>query len=183
MLPVKSGTFLMGNPEPGVDEWDEVPYHYVTISSDFTISETEVTLEQYRKFKPEHDSATIDGYVTGVSWHDANAFCKWLSGHEEMNYRLPTEAEWEYAARAGTQTPFWSGESLPEPGAPNPWGLKNVHSGAVEWCLDEYAAYSEGPVTDPLGQGPFGIKVIRGGGLDEQVDRYARSANLSLIHI
>lgn len=146
MIRIESGTFKMGNPDPAVDCWDELPVHQVTLSRDFFMSETEVTLEQFRRFRPGHQDASDGGSVTGVTWHDAAAFCEWLSKKEGKPYRLPTEAEWEYSARAGTDSPFWSGENPPEPGSPNSWGLKNIHSDAAEWCLDWYGPYPEGSV-------------------------------------
>ena len=96
-----------------------------------------MTIEQFRKFRPGFTGSMTEGeYVVGISWYDAVSFCKWLSKKEGKIYRLPTEAEWEYAARAGTNTSFWSGEDPPESGTPNPWGLINVHSGPLEWCHD-----------------------------------------------
>jgi hypothetical protein len=125
-----------------------------------------------------------------VSWYDAVAFCKWLSQKEGKPYRLPTEAEWEYAARAGTRTPFSSGAQPPPPETANPWGLKNMHTGVAEWVLDWHGLYPAAAQTDPVGPA-YGIaKVVRGGGLDyhpsktdggkrlpAELPYYARSAN------
>ncbi len=177
MVNIQAGDFQMGNPDPAIDAWDETPVHAVTIRQDFFISETEVTLEQYRLFKPSFSGASDDGFVTGVSWYDAVAFCEWLGQKEGKPYRLPTEAEWEYAARAGTSGPFWSGEEPADPGLSNPWGLKNIHSGVSEWCMDWYGPYPSEHQNDPVGVEESGVKVIRGGGLDENNVHYARSMN------
>ena len=98
-----------------------------------------------------------------MSWDDAAAFCKWLSAKERKTYRLPTEAEWEYACRAGTKTHFWSGENPPKYPDANPWGLRNMHSEVAEWVLDWHGMYSDRDQVDPVGP-PSGIaRVIRGG--------------------
>lgn len=177
LIKIEAGTFEMGNPNPALDGWDEVPVHPVTLNS-FYMSETEITVAQFRKFRSDFlRTAEDSAAATGVSWYDAVAFCDWLSEKEGKPYRLPTEAEWEFACRAGTTTPFWSGDSLPEDNQANPWGLRNMHSGASEWCLDWYGPYSATPQTDPVGRANGLTKVVRGGGLDQLTLIYARSAN------
>jgi formylglycine-generating enzyme required for sulfatase activity len=129
LVQVEPGTFKMGQDSPTTDyqmnkhptkdggiDFDEKPVHGVTISQAFHIGATEVTLAQYRQFKPKHAGArgADDDAVTDVSWHDAVAFCDWLSKKEGKTYRLPTEAEWEYACRAGTTTVFHTGDHLPD---------------------------------------------------------------------
>lgn len=176
MVLIGEGTFQMGMARPRVDGWNEQPVHKVTISRPFYICDREVTIEQFQQFRPNvSGSRTADPFITGVSWYDAMAFCEWLSKKEGKPYRLPTEAEWEYAARAGTDTPFWLGDEPPEPGATNPWGLRNVHWRASEWCYDWYGPYSPLPQVDPVGPAGGLAKVIRGGGLDELDTYYARS--------
>jgi hypothetical protein len=178
MLPIPAGEFEMGNPNPEIDEWDEVPVHTVKISQPFSISETEITVEQFREFQPEFTGSGVEGpYAVGIGWNDANQFCEWLSEKEGKPYRLPTEAEWEYAARARTKTPFWSGEAPPEEARANLWGLLNVHSGPSEWCYDWYGPYIAGRQVDPVGRSHSLTRVIRGGGLDQRIPRYARSSN------
>jgi formylglycine-generating enzyme required for sulfatase activity len=119
--------------------------------------------------------------VVCVSWNDANAFCAWLSRSEKRTYRLPTEAEWEYACRAGSKTPFHVGIELKEtaahrnsinPGpvavgsyAPNRFGLFDMHGNVWEWCADVYEAdyYALLPHIDPTGPATGSTRVIRGG--------------------
>lgn len=166
-------------------DWDEFPRHKVTISKPFYISRTEVTEEQYRKFEPDfRGSKTYEPYATGVSWHEAMAYCRWLSEKEGKPYRLPTEAEWEYACRAGTDTLYSSGDQPPEPKTPSPWDLLNMHSGTLEWCLDWHGLYPHDDQVDPVGSAEGFARVVRGGPLDRK-DRmlfrlssfYQRSAN------
>jgi formylglycine-generating enzyme required for sulfatase activity len=95
------------------DNWNERPAHQVTISQSFLMSETEVTLEQFRQFRPGFvGTPGCEPYVAGVSWSDAMAFCEWLTKKEGKPYRLPTEAEWEYAASAGKATPTQLSEPI-----------------------------------------------------------------------
>jgi formylglycine-generating enzyme len=133
MVRVEPGDFEMGSPQGETiipsDRWDEGPRHRVTISRPFSMAATEVTNAQYEQFDPEHRkhrglrgvSRNDNEAVTFVSWHDAVAFCEWLSEKEGKPYRLPTEAEWEYACRAGTTTPYWTGAELPEEHHRNQW--------------------------------------------------------------
>jgi len=172
LVRIEPGSFSMGSDE---GNWDERPVHRVTITRPFLMGATEVTNAQYERFDPEHEelrgklgfSQQDDETVVFVSWHDAVAFCRWLGEKEGKPYRLPTEAEWEYACRAGTATPFHTGETLPEafrknvgvswyPGRksagdvvplhvaktpPNAWGLYDLHGNVEEWCLDWYGPY------------------------------------------
>lgn len=109
---IQPGEFLMGSNVPPA-KWDEMPIHKVTISQPFYISETEVTIEQYRQFKADfYGNGYFDPYVTGVSWYDAMAFCQWLSQKEGKRYRLPTEAEWEYVCKAGSENHIPSAGNL-----------------------------------------------------------------------
>ena len=172
-------------------DYDESPVHKVTITRAFWMSATEITAEQYRKFRPGYaGNPYYAPYANGVSWDDAAAFCKWLSEREGKPYRLPTEAEWEYAARAGTRTPFSSGMTPPAAETANAWGVKNMHTGVAEWVLDWHGLYPGAAQTDPVGPAAGFVKVVRGGGLDYKQSKtdggkklpaemayYARSAN------
>jgi len=111
---IKGGCYEMGD-SVGDGDNNERPVHEVCVN-DFSIGKHEVTNEQFKKFKPEHNSGTYEGLpmnearqpAVNVSWEDAVAFAKWLSGKTGHTYRLPSEAEWEYAARAGSKTSrFW----------------------------------------------------------------------------
>jgi formylglycine-generating enzyme required for sulfatase activity len=122
--------------------------------------------------------------ATQVSWNDAVAFCDWLSREEKARYRLPTEAEWEYACRAGTTTDYSHGDDLAKLAEyawygdegkgrssavgtkrPNPFGLFDMHGSAREWCADWYDAtwYKRSPVEDPAGPESGTGRVLRGG--------------------
>jgi len=208
---VPAGSFLMGRDKGG--GWDERPAHKVTISKPFLMSVTEVTNARYERFDPAHKklrgklgfSKGDNEAVVFVSWHDAVAFCKWLSKKESKPYRLPTEAEWEYACRAGTTTPYHTGKTLPKPfhrnvttswfpgsgrgkdksvklttaaTPPNPWGLFDVHGNVEEWCGDWYGPYAKGDREDPVGRADGDFKVTRGGSHSTTLG-FLRSANRS----
>ncbi len=130
LVRIEPGTFLMGQDGPPLQIYslsthhgdfrnadpDEAPVREVTISHPFYMGVTEVTLGQYRQFDPGYRQGRggDDEAASGISWHQAVAFCRWLSEKEGLPYRLPTEAEWEYACRAGTTTFFNTGDSLPD---------------------------------------------------------------------
>jgi len=180
MVKIRPGSFEMGS-TLGRDYWDEQPVHKVTISRAFYISETEVTARQFRQFKAEFvGTAEHLPYAAGVSWYEAAAFCEWLSEKEGKPYRLPTEAEWEYACRAGTTSLYSSGERQPRAGQANAWGLKNMHTGVREWCHDWYGDYPADDQVDPVGP-EYGIaRVVRGGPLDDgEKNKYREIYNAS----
>jgi formylglycine-generating enzyme required for sulfatase activity len=138
LVRIEPGTFTMGQDGPPMEDYlrqkrfgemhkdidridfDEKPAHQVTITQPFQIGVTEVTVVQFRQFDPEFkkndpkSKPADDDAVTGVTWDKAVAFCEWLSKKEGKTYRLPTEAEWEYACRAGTTTLFHTGDTLPD---------------------------------------------------------------------
>jgi formylglycine-generating enzyme required for sulfatase activity len=129
--------------------------------------------------------------VANVPWDEANRFCQRIGQREGRVYRLPTEAEWEYACRAGTTTPF-AGTGRPKEMAwyndnagdhlhpvarnlPNRWGLYDMHGNVAEWCLDRYDAYSMNSTIDPRGPEAGKNRVIRGGSI-AQAPEACRSA-------
>jgi sulfatase modifying factor 1 len=208
---IQPGSFMMGQYQGG--DWDERPVHKVNITQPFAVSATEVTNVQYEQFEPEHRALRGKlGYskqdneaVIFINWYDAVDFCKWLSKKEDRPYRLPTEAEWEYACRAGTETAYFTGETLPkefyknariswfpDPAHPlpaaepmpltvgqteaNPWGLYDMHGNVEEWCYDWYGPYEPNEQTDPVGRADGDFKVTRGGSHSTPII-YLRSAN------
>jgi len=207
LVRVPSGEFQMGSP-PGEAEGQacEKPVHKVRITRPFYMGRCEVTNAQYRAFRPGHHSGHLDGDdqpVLFVSWYDADAFCRFVSSKIARTVRLPTEAEWEYACRAGTTTRFhtgdrsrmkdsvdlykagWSGgnaRGVSKPvgrKAPNAFGLYDMHGNAWEWCDDWYAAdyYKASPADDPPGPKSGRAKVLRGGSYQFWTVYYCRSAH------
>ena len=158
---IRPGTFAMGSDKGGSDE---LPITQVTFTRPFYIGVYEVTEKQYAAVM---GGAGTDAPKTSVSWNEAMEFCQRLSAKEGISYTLPTEAQWEYACRAGTTTAYsfgdsWSGELARQP---NPWGLYDMHGNVWEWCLDWYAdKLPGGSVTDPTGPSSGSLRVFRGGG-------------------
>jgi len=205
MVHLDKGCFLMGSPddEEGRDS-DEGPRHKVCLDS-FFMGKTEITQGQWARimgYNPSIFSEKSMNPVENVSWNDTQVFMQRLNQLTGKTYRLPTEAEWEYAARAGTNTPFYFGECLstdqvnydgdnPMPGCPkgkyrgktvpvgsfqpNGWGLYDMHGNVWEWCQDEYGKYHEGSVTNPVGPEVAESRVRRGGSWDDH-GRKVRSA-------
>ena len=191
---IPAGSFMMGCNDFGQSA-DEFPHHEVRISKGFWMGQTEVTQGQYESVmnaQPWHGKKRVqedaNNPAVHVSWNDAVEFCRKLSQREGKTYRLPTEAEWEYACRAGTTTWFSFGDSGSSLGAhgwfksnahevdqeyahrvgrkkPNPWGLYDMHGNVCEWCLDWYAVdyYSKSPESDPQGPDEGSVRVFRGG--------------------
>lgn len=171
---IRGGRFTMGDPHSILTS-DERPAHEVTLSS-FAIGRYEVTFEQFDVFAkatgralPQTGGSRGDHPVINVTWEDAAAYADWLSAQTGKNYRLPTEAEWEFAAAAGSKTPYWWGE---KPGMnkancfncssrwdgrgtapagsfkPNPWGVYNTAGNVMEWVQDCYHSNYHGAPTD-----------------------------------
>ncbi|MHC4594180.1 MAG: SUMF1/EgtB/PvdO family nonheme iron enzyme [Planctomycetota bacterium] len=202
LVRIELGSFLMGQTQGG--DWDERPVHKVNITGPFHMAVTEVTNAQYEQFDPEHRklrgklgfSRQDDEAVVFVSWYEATKFCKWLSNKEGKPYRLPTEAEWEYACRAGTTTAYNTGNDLPriyyknqtETWQPKPvslriattpansWGFFDMHGNVEEWCYDWYGPYEQREQINPVGQAGGDFRVARGGSHSTEL-QYLRSAN------
>ena len=193
LIPIPGGSYTRGQnaalPEglggPSAfqfGDWDEHPAHQVEVAA-FLMSASEITTAQFQAFQPQYQGAP-GAAATGITWHEAQAFCEWLSARKGKPYRLPTEAEWEYACRAGTTTPFWAGDAPPQQDT-NPWGLRNLHTPPAEWCLDWYGEYPRLPQRNPAGPGAGITKVVRGGapslhdrqGITVSAPYYHRSAN------
>ncbi len=199
---IEPGQFEMGSSD---GDFDELPVHTVVITKAFNMAATEVTNAQYELFDPGHSrfrgqhglSKGDDEAVIYVDWNDAAGFCEWLSKKEGKPYRLPTEAEWEYACRAGTATAYSTGEELPkvyhrsqkhvwqEPvhvslrvGAtpPNHWGLYDMHGNVEEWCSDWFGPYEAAEQSGPVGRITGTFKITRGGSHNTTLP-YLRSAN------
>jgi len=177
MIRIPRGTFVMGNDSPTHPslgqyprltngDYDERPVHTVTISHDFYISELKVTAQQYEQFRSDYqDNSKFSPAATGMSWYEARAFCEWLSKKEGRPYRLPTEAEWEYVAKAGGNKLFGNSDQPPQTDQANAFGVKNMDSGAFEWVADWYGRYTPQAQTDPVGPGSGWSKTVRGGGI------------------
>jgi formylglycine-generating enzyme required for sulfatase activity len=233
MVVVQAGSFTMGSPDSEEGRWsDEGPQVKVTIAKPFTVGRFAITRGEFSAFINEtrhdmsggayvwsgkewkHDAkkswrdpgfAQDDSHpVVCVNWDDAKAYAKWLSQKTGKEYRLLSEAEWEYACRAGTQTPFWWGSSILAEQAnyngndtygggkkgefrqktvpvksfqPNPWGLYQVHGNVWEWCEDCWNENHHNAPSDgsPRTTGDCSRRVLRGGSWDSD-PAYLRSA-------
>ncbi len=186
------GTFIMGSPldEPGRDK-DETQ-HQVTLTQSFYMQTTEVTQAQWEAVmgsNPSYFSGCASCPVENISWNDVQNYIAQINLRGEGTYGLPTEAQWEYAVRAGTTTAFPNGEIteteckadphlvaigwycynseyITNPvglKSPNAWGLYDISGNVWEWCQDWYAGYPSGPVIDPAGPSSGAARVARGG--------------------
>jgi hypothetical protein len=176
---VPAGHFTMGS-DLGRNHWDEGPQRAVEIGAPFEIGVREVSVREFRQFRPDFAPEVTspegaDAPATGMSWHDAVAYCGWLTARTGIVHRLPSEAEWEYACRAGTASIHSCGDAPPKPGAANAWGIEGMHDGALEWCADWYGAYGPGAVRDPGGPAGGWARVVRGGSLDDEGRRHGRT--------
>ena len=202
MIWIEPGTFLMGSPKDELGRYDKETQHEVTLTQGYWLGKYEVTQAQYETVMGTNPSRWegADLPVEMVSWFDATNFCAKLTAIEKAagrlpegyEYTLPTEAQWEYACRAGTTTALNNGKNLsdreecPEMGEvgwyyynneidgkqtthpvgqkqPNDWGLYDMHGNVWEWCLDRYGAYPTSAVTDPTGPDTGSDRVMRGG--------------------
>ncbi len=181
---IPAGKFLMGSPESERGRDSDETQHKVTISKPFYMSVMPVTQVQYQMVLGKNPSyfKGMTNPVGSVSWNDATEFCKKLSEKTHQTVRLPTEAEWEYACRAGTKTyiSFFDNELALGDYAwyngissvtthpvgqkqPNAWGLYDMNYNVYEWCADWYGEYPKGAVIDPQGSPSGAGRVLRGG--------------------
>ncbi len=190
---VPAGSFRMGSPHDELGREEQEIQHEVVLSRPFYLAVTEVTQVQWGKVmgtNPSRFADCPDCPVEEVSAHQIEAFLGRVSELEGVGLRLPTEAEWEYACRAGTETVFGIGDEVdtdranydghyPLAGQPvgefrehttpvasfpaNPWGLFDMNGNVWEWTADQHCEYPAGQVTDPLGACATELRVIRGG--------------------
>jgi formylglycine-generating enzyme required for sulfatase activity len=205
---IPKGTFMMGSPESEERRVGNETQHEVTISKDYYLGVYEVTQAQYEKMMGKNPSRFQGDNLRGdsanhpveqVSWEDAVDFCNKLSDLPEEKkagrvYRLPTEAEWEYACRAGSKSAYSFGEGSKSLGdyawfdqnsnrqthpvgekKANAWGLYDMHGNVWEWCSDWYGQYPKGAVSDPVGTRESSNRVFRGGSWYDHFE-YCRSA-------
>jgi len=202
---IQPGTFVMGSPEGETGRYSDEVQHNVTLTQKYYLQTTEITQGQWKAVmgsNPSYFSSCGDDCpVEHVSWEDAQEFIEKLNLHENVNrYRLPTEAQWEYAARAGSTTALANG-NLAVTGCsldtnlnaigwycgnadkthqvaqkqPNAWGLYDMHGNVSEWCQDLYGSYPDISVTDP-GGASSGLNRVRRGGSWRNNARSCRSA-------
>ena len=195
---IQPGTFLMGSPErePLRDPWREIQ-HEVTLTRGYWLADTACTQSLWQAVMGDNPSQFNDDPtlpVETVSWNDVQTFLDRLNAQVPgLDAGLPSEAQWEYACRAGTTTPFSFGENItpeqvnyngnyPYAGGekgeyrrgtvpvkslpPNPWGLYEMHGNVWEWCADWFSDYPPGPQTDPSGPPEGVLRVLRGGSWD-----------------
>ncbi len=182
---IRPGAFIMGG-----DIGDEKPAHRVRITKPFYMGKYEVTQEQWEKIMGVNPSRNkgAKNPVETVSWNDCTNFIAKLK--EKLpgaDFSLPTEAQWEYACRAGTTTLYSFGDSDASLGdyawhdgnseskthevgkkKPNLWGVYDMHGNVLEWCADFYGEYSSDNVVDPSGPSPFYNHVLRGGCISDR---------------
>ncbi len=210
LAPIPAGEFVMGSQTGELGRYDdEGPQTRVTLTRDFWLGTHEVTQAQWRSVMGNNPSRwQADNEPVGrISWHDALAFCQRLTAMEcdrgrlpqGYSFTLPTEAQWEYACRAGSSTRFYYGDDLDyellgdyawtrensggrtQPVGqkiPNQWGLFDMHGNNWEWCLDWLGSYPGGQVVDPTGPSGGSIRVLRSGGWTWWKEA-SRSANRS----
>lgn len=195
MIKVEGGTFQMGNKNNDGQE-DEVPVHRVTLST-FYMAKTETTVLQWKTFC-EATGRTMppapvygwesDAPIVNINWNDADAYVKWLSHTTGKKYRIPTEAEWEYAAKGGNTGKDYKFSGSDDPVAvawygansdnrshpvakkqPNSLGLYDMTGNVWEWTNDVYARYDTASVVNPRAGTHGEVMVFKGGGLMEPV--------------
>ena len=204
MVPIEPGVFQMGSKPGEAGRQEDEVRHEVRITRRYYISATEITQSQWEKLMGstpwKRQKQTVEGRdqpASHVSYSEAMTFCRLLSTRETGEYRLPTEAEWEHACRAGSDSSFgfangasgnrladyaWTADNVSDDHAqlvakksPNAWGLFDMHGNVAEWCLDYYGNYPRGGATDPVGPATGQFRVVRGGGFDSMAN-FCRAA-------
>ena len=195
LKPILPGKFTMGSPVTEKERRSDERLHEVTLTRPFFIGVHEVTQQQYTLVTgiPSTKNRKVNEPIDNLSWDEATSFCELLSQMPEEKrlkrvYRLPTETEWEYACRAGTETAYWFGDDpsrineysdmkIMEPNTsvisaptkpvgskePNPWGLYDMYGNVKEWCGDWYSENYPVIAIDPTGPLKGESKVMRGG--------------------
>ena len=233
------GTFIMGSPTSESGRKDDENQHEVELTKGFWIMETQITVGMFKAFVKDsgYQSKGLTPYglsgskwiqnagyswsnpgfaqddnspVTCISWRDAMAFSKWLGGKLGVKAKLPTEAQWEYACRAGSKTAYFWGNALNGDKANcngdypcgttvkgpylektasvrcyprNAWGIYDMHGNVWEWCLDGYSDYPKNKVTDPLEQGNGANRVFRGGSWSYYAERCRSAYRASFVPV
>jgi formylglycine-generating enzyme required for sulfatase activity len=199
---IPAGTFTMGSPSGEPGRWiSEGPQHQVTLTQPFYMQTTEVTQAQWEAVMGWNPSGECPACpVESVSWDDVQTYITKMNLRGEGTYSLPTEAQWEYAARAGSTTAFYSGNITKSEGedpnldaigwynwnssikahpvaqkTANAWELYDMSGNASEWCQDRYGSYASSAVSDPTGPSSGSHRVLRGGSWDDPA-KYCRSA-------
>ena len=206
---IRPGRFMMGSPASEQGSYEDETSHEVLLSRGYWLADSACTQALWRAVagdNPGYFQEDENNPVEQVSWNDAQGFIQTLKGRVPgLNARLPSEAEWEYACRAGTETPFSFGANItpvqvnydgnyPYAGGekgvyrektvpakslpPNPWGLYEMHGNVWEWCEDWFGDYDPGPQIDPPGPATGAARVLRGGSWIDY-GRRVRSANRS----
>lgn len=181
---IEPGTFMMGSPMQEKERDNSEVQHEVIISRTFYLQTTPVTQSQWQQVTGKNPAAFKDPQhpVTNISWSESQTFIEALNHMDLFDYRLPTEAEWEYAARAGSTTAYFFGDKAVELGdyawyaansqqstqpvqakKPNPWGLYDMYGNVREWGADWYGSYLAEQQMDPAGPQQGSYKVCRGG--------------------
>ena len=181
MIYCAPGSFMMGSPEDEEDRYDDEVQHKVTLTRGFWLGKYPVTQSQWESVMGDNPSCDEgdDNPVDSVSWDDCKEFIKRINSRSNIAARFPTEAEWEYACRAGEEGAYSGTGDLDDMGwydensdgethpvgvkEPNAWGFHDMHGNVDEWCGDRFGSYPHGVVTDPKGPSSGDLRVMRGG--------------------
>ena len=181
MIYCAPGSFMMGSPEDEEGRYDDETQHKVTLTRGFWLGKYPVTQSQWKSVMGGNpsDFKGDANPVDSVTWDDCKEFIKKINSRFNFTARFPTEAEWEYACRAGTEGAYSGTGDLDDMGwydgnsdgrthpvgekEPNAWGFHDMHGNVYEWCGDWYGSYPHGVVTDPEGPSSGGNRVLRGG--------------------